>query len=325
MENKNVRTIGVLTSGGDAPGMNAAIRSVVRVGSYYGLKVFGVRRGYNGLINGELEEMNARSVSEILQRGGTILQTARCLEFKEEAGVKKAVEIAKVFGLDGLVVVGGDGSFRGARCLTNAGINCIGVPGTIDNDIACSEYTVGFDTAMNTAIQMVDRIRDTAQSHDRCSVVEVMGRRCGDIALQTGIATGATAILVPEVQYNIERDVIARIINTQKTGKKHFIVVVAEGVGGVRDLAKYVEQRLGIEARTTVLGHVQRGGSPTLRDRVVASQMGFKAVELLEQNIGNRVVAMQGGKIIDLDINEALGMPRVFDEELYKIAMTISI
>ena len=325
MENKNVRTIGVLTSGGDAPGMNAAIRSVVRVGSYYGLKVFGVRRGYNGLINGELEEMNARSVSEILQRGGTILQTARCLEFKEEAGVKKAVEIAKVFGLDGLVVVGGDGSFRGARCLTNAGINCIGVPGTIDNDIACSEYTVGFDTAMNTAIQMVDRIRDTAQSHDRCSVVEVMGRRCGDIALQTGIATGATAILVPEVQYNIERDVIARIINTQKTGKKHFIVVVAEGVGGVRDLAKYVEQRLGIEARATVLGHVQRGGSPTLRDRVVASQMGFKAVELLEQNIGNRVVAMQGGKIIDLDINEALDMPRVFDEELYKIAMTISI
>ena len=187
------------------------------------------------------------------------------------------------------------------------------------------EYTVGFDTAMNTAIQMVDRIRDTAQSHDRCSVVEVMGRRCGDIALQTGIATGATAILVPEVQYNIERDVIARIINTQKTGKKHFIVVVAEGVGGVRDLAKYVEQRLGIEARATVLGHVQRGGSPTLRDRVVASQMGFKAVELLEQNIGNRVVAMQGGKIIDLDINEALDMPRVFDEELYKIAMTISI
>ena len=302
---RRIKSIAVLTSGGDAPGMNAAVRAVVRAGINKGMKVYGVYRGYNGLLNGDVEEMNLRSVSDIIGNGGTMLYTA--------------------FGLDGLVVVGGDGSFRGARCLTNAGINCIGVPGTIDNDIACSEYTVGFDTAMNTAIQMVDRIRDTAQSHDRCSVVEVMGRRCGDIALQTGIATGATAILVPEVQYNIERDVIARIINTQKTGKKHFIVVVAEGVGGVRDLAKYVEQRLGIEARATVLGHVQRGGSPTLRDRVVASQMGFKAVELLEQNIGNRVVAMQGGKIIDLDINEALDMPRVFDEELYKIAMTISI
>ena len=303
------KSIAVLTSGGDAPGMNAAVRAVVRAGINKGMKVYGVYRGYNGLLNGDVEEMNLRSVSDIIGNGGTMLYTDFC----------------RSIGVSGVVVIGGDGSFRGARCLTNAGINCIGVPGTIDNDIACSEYTVGFDTAMNTAIQMVDRIRDTAQSHDRCSVVEVMGRRCGDIALQTGIATGATAILVPEVQYNIERDVIARIINTQKTGKKHFIVVVAEGVGGVRDLAKYVEQRLGIEARATVLGHVQRGGSPTLRDRVVASQMGFKAVELLEQNIGNRVVAMQGGKIIDLDINEALDMPRVFDEELYKIAMTISI
>ena len=319
------KKIGVLTSGGDAPGMNAAVRAVCRAGLAKGMEVVGILRGYNGLLNGEVIEMNARTVSGIIQRGGTCLYTARCPEFRDIEGVKKGRDKCLEMGLDGIVVIGGDGSFRGARCLTNAGINCIGVPGTIDNDIACSEYTVGFDTAMNTAIQMVDRIRDTAQSHDRCSVVEVMGRRCGDIALQTGIATGATAILVPEVQYNIERDVIARIINTQKTGKKHFIVVVAEGVGGVRDLAKYVEQRLGIEARATVLGHVQRGGSPTLRDRVVASQMGFKAVELLEQNIGNRVVAMQGGKIIDLDINEALDMPRVFDEELYKIAMTISI
>ena len=228
-------------------------------------------------------------------------------------------------GISGVVVIGGDGSFRGARALTAQGINCIGVPGTIDNDIACSEYTVGFDTAMNTALQMVDRIRDTAQSHDRCSIVEVMGRHCGDLALQTGIATGATAILVPEVKYNIERDVITRIINTQKTGKKHFIIVVAEGVGGVRDLAKYIEQRLDIEARATILGHVQRGGSPTLRDRVVASQMGYKAVELLKNDIGNRVVVMRGGKITDLDINEALDMKRVFDTELYKIAMTISI
>lgn len=320
-----IKKIGILTSGGDAPGMNAAIRAVARAAMSKGMEVYGIRRGYVGLINGDIFEMNARSVSDIIHRGGTMLFTARCPEFRTEEGVEKAKETCEKLGLEGIVVIGGDGSFRGARCLTNAGINCIGVPGTIDNDIACSEYTVGFDTAMNTAIQMVDRIRDTAQSHDRCSVVEVMGRRCGDIALQTGIATGATAILVPEVQYNIERDVIARIINTQKTGKKHFIVVVAEGVGGVRDLAKYVEQRLGIEARATILGHVQRGGSPTLRDRVVASQMGFKAVELLEQNIGNRVVVMQGGKIVDLDINEALDMPRVFDEELYKIAMTISI
>ena len=320
-----MKTIGVLTSGGDAPGMNAAVRAVVRTAIANGMTVKGIRRGYNGLIEGDIIDLDVRSVSDIIHRGGTVLYTARSPRFKTEEGMLEAMENCKKHGIEGIVVIGGDGSYRGARDLSLHGIPCVGVPGTIDNDIACSEYTVGFDTAMNTAIQMVDRIRDTAQSHDRCSVVEVMGRRCGDIALQTGIATGATAILVPEVQYNIERDVIARIINTQKTGKKHFIVVVAEGVGGVRDLAKYVEQRLGIEARATVLGHVQRGGSPTLRDRVVASQMGFKAVELLEQNIGNRVVAMQGGKIVDLDINEALDMPRVFDEELYKIAMTISI
>ena len=300
------KSIAVLTSGGDAPGMNAAVRAVVRAGINKGLKVYGVYRGYNGLLNGDVQEMNLRSVSDIIGNGGTMLYTARSEEFATPAGIQKAADFCKSLDITGVVVIGGDGSFRGARALTNAGVNCIGVPGTIDNDIACSEYTVGFDTAMNTALQMVDRIRDTAQSHDRCSIVEVMGRRCGDIALQTGIATGATAILVPEVQYNIERDVIARIINTQKTGKKHFIIVVAEGVGGVVDLAKYVEQ-------------------PTLRDRVVASEMGYKAVQLLEQNIGNRVVVMQNGKIVDLDINEALDMPRVFDKELYNIAMSISI
>ena len=319
------KAIAVLTSGGDAPGMNAAFRAVVRTGINMGMKVYGVYRGFNGLLNQDVAEMNLRSVSEIIGYGGTKLYTARSEEFKTLEAQQRAAEFFRSLGICGVVVIGGDGSFRGARALTNAGINCIGVPGTIDNDIACSEYTVGFDTAMNTALQMVDRIRDTAQSHDRCSIVEVMGRRCGDIALQTGIATGATAILVPEVKYNIERDVITRIINTQKTGKKHFIVVVAEGVGGVRDLAKYIEQRLDIEARATILGHVQRGGSPTLRDRVVASQMGYKAVELLKNNIGNRVVVMRGGKITDLDINEALDMKRVFDTELYKIAMTISI
>ena len=319
------KSIAVLTSGGDAPGMNAAVRAVVRAGINKGMRVYGVYRGYNGLLNGDVQEMNLRSVSDIIGFGGTMLYTARSEEFATPAGIKKAADFCRSIDVSGVVVIGGDGSFRGARALTNAGINCIGIPGTIDNDIACSEYTVGFDTAMNTALQMVDRIRDTAQSHDRCSIVEVMGRRCGDIALQTGIATGATAILVPEIPYNIERDVIQRIVNTQKTGKKHFIVVVAEGVGKVAELANYIENRLGIETRATILGHVQRGGSPTLRDRVVASEMGFRAVELLERNLGNRVVAMKDGKIIDLDINEALDMQRVFDEDLYKIAMTISI
>ena len=319
------KSIAVLTSGGDAPGMNAAVRAVVRAGINKGMRVYGVYRGYNGLLNGDVQEMNLRSVSDIIGFGGTMLYTARSEEFAAPAGIKKAADFCRSIDVSGVVVIGGDGSFKGARALTNAGINCIGIPGTIDNDIACSEYTVGFDTAMNTAIQMVDRIRDTAQSHDRCSIVEVMGRRCGDIALQTGIATGATAILVPEIPYNIERDVIQRIVNTQKTGKKHFIVVVAEGVGKVAELANYIENRLGIETRATILGHVQRGGSPTLRDRVVASEMGFRAVELLEKNLGNRVVAMKDGKIVDLDINEALDMQRVFDEDLYKIAMTISI
>ena len=319
------KSIAVLTSGGDAPGMNAAARAVVRAGINKGMRVFGVYRGYNGLLNGEIEEMNLRSVSDIIGNGGTMLYTARSEEFKQKEAQERAADFCRSQGISGVVVIGGDGSFRGARALTAAGINCIGVPGTIDNDIACSEYTVGFDTAMNTALEMVDRIRDTAQSHDRCSIVEVMGRRCGDIALQTGIATGATAILVPEVEYNIERDVIARIINTQKTGKKHFIIVVAEGVGGVRDLAKYIERRLGIEARATILGHVQRGGSPTVRDRVVASQMGYEAVSLLDHGIGNRVVVMRDGKITNLDINEALDMERVFDKKLYKIAMSISI
>ena len=319
------KSIAVLTSGGDAPGMNAAVRAVVRAGINKGMRVYGVYRGYNGLLNGDVQEMNLRSVSDIIGFGGTMLYTARSEEFATPAGIKKAADFCRSIDVSGVVVIGGDGSFKGARALTNAGINCIGIPGTIDNDIACSEYTVGFDTATNTALQMVDRIRDTAQSHDRCSIVEVMGRRCGDIALQTGIATGATAILVPEIPYNIERDVIQRIVNTQKTGKKHFIVVVAEGVGKVAELANYIENRLGIETRATILGHVQRGGSPTLRDRVVASEMGFRAVELLEKNLGNRVVAMKDGKIVDLDINEALDMQRVFDEDLYKIAMTISI
>ncbi len=319
------KVIAVLTSGGDAPGMNAAVRAVARVGLSYGMRVIGIHRGYNGLLHGDMFEMNLRSVSDVIHRGGTILYTARSPEFKTDEGVKRAAKTCKDVGIEGLIVVGGDGSFRGARELSKYGIPCIGIPGTIDNDIRCSEYTIGFDTAMNTAMEMVDKIRDTAQSHDRCSVVEVMGRRCGDIALQTGIAVGATAILVPEVAYDFDRDVIKRIKFTQMTGKKHFIIIVAEGIGGVDNIARKIHDIVGIEARATILGHVQRGGSPTLRDRVVASTMGTHAVELILGGKTNRVVAMQQGKIIDFDINEALEMKREFDINLYNAALRISI
>lgn len=319
------KSIAVLTSGGDAPGMNAAVRSVVRAAMYRGMKVIGVYRGYNGLLNKDVKELDLRSVSDIINRGGTVLYTARSEEFKTPEGIEKAAQNCRELGIDGLVVIGGDGSFRGARKLSLAGIPCVGIPGTIDNDISCSEYTVGFDTAMNTAMDMVDKIRDTAQSHDRCSVVEVMGRRCGDIALQTGIACGATSILVPEIDCDIERDVISKIYEQKSTGKKHFIIVVAEGVGGVEDLAKYIEKRTGIETRATILGHVQRGGSPTLRDRVMATAMGVDAVRLLEKGIGNRVIALKDGRTVDYDILEALDMEREFDNELYQKAMEVSI
>ena len=319
------KAIAVLTSGGDAPGRNAAVRAVARAALCKGMRVIGVHRGYNGLLNGDVFEMNLRSVSDIIHRGGTMLYTARSEEYNTPEGVKKAAATCRELGVEGVVVIGGDGSFRGARDLTNEGILCVGIPGTIDNDIACSEYTVGFDTAMNTAMEMIDRIRDTAQSHDRCSVIEVMGRRCGDIALQTGIAVGATAILVPEREFDLDKDVIERMMATQKTGKKHFIVIVAEGVGNSDEIAKYIEEKTGVETRLTVLGHVQRGGRPTLRDRVVASAMGHKAVELLSQGIGNRVVAMTNGKIVDYDITEALNMKRVFDNDLYQIALDVSI
>ena len=319
------KSIAILTSGGDAPGMNAAIRAVARAGISNGMRVIGVRRGYNGLISGDVFEMNLRSVSDIIHRGGTTLFAARSPEFNTPAGVQKAADTCRSLGIDGVVVIGGDGSFRGARDLTGAGIPCVGLPGTIDNDIQCSEYTIGFDTAMNTAMDMVDKLRDTAQSHDRCSVVEVMGRRCGDIALQTGIAVGATAILVPEVPFDLDKDVIQRMQFTQLTGKKHFIIVVAEGIGGVDDLARQIQEKTGIESRATVLGHVQRGGSPTLRDRVVASEMGFHAVELLMQDQGNRVVAMKNGQIVDYDITEALNMKKEFNKKLYDIALKISI
>lgn len=319
------KSIAVLTSGGDAPGMNAAVRAVVRTGLNFGMKVYCVMRGYNGLLTGDLKEMNMRSVSDIMQHGGTALYTARSPEFNTPAGVEKAANMCREKGIEGVVVIGGDGSFRGARDLTNAGINCIGVPGTIDNDIACTDYTIGYDTALNTAMEMIDRIRDTTESHDRCSVVEVMGRRCGDIALNTGVAVGALTTLVPEIPYDFHRDVLDRIRLAQSTGKRHYIIVVAEGVGNTEELAQRIQRHTGIETRATILGHVQRGGAPTLRDRVVASRMGYHAAELLFNGIGNRVVAMKGEQIVDFDITEALNMPRTFDEKMYRVSAVLSI
>ena len=320
-----MKTIAVLTSGGDAPGMNAAVRAVVRTAISLGMTVKGVRRGYAGLIEGDIIDMDARSVSDIIHRGGTMLYTARCPEFKTEEGIDKAVATCKEHGIEGIVVIGGDGSFRGARDMSLKGIPCVGVPGTIDNDISSTEYTIGYDTAMNTAMEMVDKLRDTAQSHERCSVVEVMGRRAGYLALQTGIACGAVSILDPEVKFDIDKDVIQKIRDIRKTGKKHFVVVVAEGVGGVEGIADRIEQATGIESRATVLGHVQRGGSPTVRDRVMASQLGYHAVELLNNGIGNRVVTFRNNKIGDEDIYEALAMVKIFDVDEYNIATAISI
>ena len=319
-----MKTIAVLTSGGDAPGMNAAVRAVVRTAISLGMTVKGVCRGYNGLIEGDIVDLDVRSVSDIIHRGGTVLYTARSPKFKTEEGMQQAIENCKKHGIEGIVVIGGDGSYRGARDLSLRGIPCVGVPGTIDNDISSTEYTIGFDTAMNTAMEMVDRIRDTAQSHDRCSVVEVMGRRAGYLALQCGIAVGATAIMVPEIETKLS-DVITKIQDTQKTGKKHFIIVVAEGVGGVEQMAKEIEEATGIETRATILGHVQRGGNPTVRDRVAATQLGYAAVKLLSKGIGNRVVGIKKDEIVDYDIYEALNMKKPFDDDMYEVAHTTSI
>ncbi len=317
--------IAVLTSGGDAPGMNAAVRAVVRTALGEGLEVYGVRRGYNGLIDGDLELMNLRSVSDIIHRGGTMLCTARSKEFQTEAGMQKAIDTCNKLGIGGVVVCGGDGSFRGAQDLTRHGMPTVGIPCTIDNDISCSDHTIGYDTALNTCMEMIDKLRDTAQSHDRCTVVEVMGRRAGYLALNAGLAVGATTIIVPEVEYDFERDVLGRIAKTSKTGKKHFIIIVAEGVGGVEEMAKKIQEATGIESRATILGHVQRGGSPTVRDRVLASEMGFHAVQLLMQGKSNRVVTIQNDEITDYDIEEALQMKKPFNKALFKIAHKISI
>ncbi len=317
------KKIGILTSGGDAPGMNAAVRAVTRAAIRKGIQVFGIRRGYNGLINGDVFEMNERSVSDIIQRGGTVLYTARCPEFRTEEGMQTAKEKCIELGLDGIVVIGGDGSFRGAADLSERGIPCVAIPGTIDNDISCTEYTIGYDTAMNTVVDMVDKIRDTAQSHDRCSVVEVMGRNAGYIAVNTGIACGATEIITQETGYSLD-DIAKKMLESRKTGKQHFIIIVAEGVGHSDEIASVLEEKTGIESRATILGHVQRGGSPTVRDRVYASQFGYYAVELLEKGLGNKVVGMKDNKIVDFDIQEALSMKKPFEDELYKIAKELA-
>lgn len=328
METTEMKRIGVMTSGGDASGMNAAIRAVCRSSIAKGLEVFGINRGYEGLITGDLFKMDLRSVSEILHRGGTMLYSARCPEFKTSEGIERGVRTCKQFGLDGLVVIGGDGSFRGARELSLAGIPCIGVPATIDNDIVCSDYTIGVDTALNTIIESVDKIRDTSHSHDRCSLVEVMGRHCGYLALHAGIAAGATAIFVPERKLDFKKDIVERMQFTRGIGKKHFIMLVAEGVnypGGITQMAKDIEDATGVVTKTTVLGYVQRGGSPSAKDRIIATRMGVYAVHLIAKGIGNRVVVMNGEDIVDYDIKEALEMKKQFDDNLYQMSHEISI
>ncbi len=322
---KQIKRVGILTSGGDAPGMNAVIRAVVRTSSSYGISCLGIRRGYSGLINGDIVELGARSVDGIISKGGTMLYTARCLEMLTDEGLTQAADNAHYMGLDGLVVCGGDGSFRGAQALSRKGVPAIGVPGTIDNDIVCSDYTIGFDSACNTAIQAIDKLRDTMQSHERCSVVEVMGRRAGHLALDVGIACGATAILLPEREIDFEKSIVERMRANRIRGRKHHIIIVAEGVGNAQDVAERIHTATGIDARVTILGHIQRGGSPTVRDRVMATRMGYHAVKILMEGASNRVVCSHNNEITDYDIEEGLSMTKEFDQNLFEISQKTSI
>ncbi len=321
---KQVKTIGGLTSGGDAPGMNAAIRAVVRTAVNKGLKVKGIMRGYAGLLQEEIIDMYSTSVSNIIYRGGTILYTARCQEFTQPEVQQQGAEICRKHGIDGIVVIGGDGSFMGAGKLAALGINTIGIPGTIDLDIACTDYTIGFDTAVNTAMEAIDRVRDTSTSHERCSIIEVMGRRAGYIALWCGIANGAEDILLPERYDGNEQELINKIIANRKSGKKHNIIINAEGIGHSTSMARRIEAATGIETRATILGHMQRGGTPTCKDRVYASIMGAKAVELLCQGASNRVIAYKNGEYVDYDIQEALQMKKDIPEDQYEIARCLA-
>jgi len=324
-----LRKIGVLTSGGDAPGMNSAVRAVVRCGLANGFEMIGVRQGYHGLLNKNFVELNASSVSNFNQLGGTVLQTARSKEFPKPEGIKLGVANAREVGIDAMVVIGGDGSFRGAQKLCENGLPTIGIPATIDNDISCTDYTLGFDSAMNIAMECIDKLRDTCASHERCAIVEVMGRGAGHIAVEVGIATGAELIFVPEKDADTSKSelidrIVAKIEEGKKVGRKHHIVVVAEGISGSADMAKVVEERTGIETRATILGHIQRGGAPTVRDRVIAAQMGQKAIDLLKQGKSNRVVIMKANIIEDVDINEGLAMTKSISEDDYALAEMLS-
>ncbi|MCH5342768.1 MAG: 6-phosphofructokinase [Acetatifactor sp.] len=320
---KEIKTIGVMTSGGDAPGMNAAIRAVVRTALARGLKVKGIKKGYQGLLNEEIMDMEARSVSEIIQRGGTILGTARCLEFKTPEGQKKGADICRKCGIDGMVVIGGDGSYRGAQALSRNGINTIGLPGTIDLDIACTDYTIGFDTAVNTAMSAIDKVKDTSSSHERCSIIEVMGRHAGYIALWCGVANGAEDILIPEKYDFNEQSIINNIIANRKKGKTHHIIINAEGIGHSTSMARRIEAATGIETRATILGYMQRGGSPTAKDRYYASIMGAYAVDILLQGKTNRVVGYKRGEFTDFDIESALNMEKSIDEYQFEVAQIL--
>jgi 6-phosphofructokinase 1 len=322
---KEINTIGVLTSGGDAPGMNAAIRAVVRQAIYKGKKVVGIKRGYAGLLQEEIEEIQMTDVSDIIQRGGTILMTARCPEFTTAEGQEKGAEICRKHGIDGMIIIGGDGSFKGAQKLAGLGINSIGVPGTIDLDISCTEYTIGFDTAVNTAMTAIDKVRDTSTSHERCSIIEVMGRNAGYIALWCGIANGAEDIIIPEKYDFDEQKLVNHIIRNRKLGKKHHLIINAEGIGHSTSMAKRIEAATGVETRATILGYMQRGGSPTCKDRVYASTMGAYAVDLLCQGKTNRVVGYRHGQYIDFDINEALVMDKEISEYQYEISTHLSL
>ena len=312
----DITRIGVLTSGGDAPGMNAAIRAVVRTAQASGVECLGIKRGYNGLINGDISVMDSKNVNGIILKGGTILYTARCPEFITEEGQKRARDTCKYLGIQGVIAIGGDGTFRGAKDLSAQGISTIGIPATIDNDIACSHYSIGFDTACNTAIDAIDKLRDTMQAHERCSIVEVMGRHAGHLAIYVGIACGAAVVMIPEKKADFEKDVIDTLRKNRIAGRNHFLVIVAEGVGKADDIANRIKQETGIDTRVSVLGHIQRGGSPTARDRVTASRMGRKAVELILEGKTNRVVSFVNSELVDYDINEALEMKKPVQEDM---------
>ena len=322
--NNAVKRIGVLTSGGDAPGMNACIRAVVRSALARGIECVGIRRGYAGLIAGDFMEMDNSSVSRIINRGGTILYSARCDEFRTKEGQQKAANTCKLLGLDGLVAIGGDGTFRGAQDLSKFGISVVGIPGTIDNDIVCTDYTIGYDTAANTAVEAIDRLRDTMQSHERCSVVEVMGRNAGHLALYVGLATGATSVLVPEKKLDFEHDVVDCIRGARLSGKTHYMIIVAEGAGSAIEIGKQIHETIGLDPRVTILGHIQRGGTPTARDRVMATRMGYHAVKVLAEGKTNRLICSRHGSMVDLDLEEGLAMKKGLNAQQYEVLQAMT-